>query len=157
MSDVVELPVAAIDHALPIAPQFYDYVRARIADNRLPPGAKISETVLSQKLDISRTPLRAALQKMASEGLVLTRPQVGSIVAKLDNAQLNEAIFIRAALVTAIVRKLAEAKADLATLEPILIIQKRAAELDDYATFFGQDEAFHAELAALQGCQGRGR
>ena len=151
MSDVVALPLVAIDHALPIAPQVYDYVRARIVDNRLPPGAKISETVLSRQLDISRTPLRAALQRLASEGLVLTRPQVGSIVAKLDNAQLIEAIFIRAALETAIARRLAETKADLAALEPILFIQKRAAERDDYATFFGQDEAFHAELARIAG------
>lgn len=151
MSDGVGLPVAAIDYALPIAPQVYDYVRARIVDNRLPPGSKISETVLAQILGISRTPLRAALQKLASEGLVLTRPQVGSIVAKLDNAQLNEAIWIRAALETAVVSKLAESKADLATLDPILIIQKSAAERDDYATFFRQDEAFHAELARIAG------
>lgn len=151
MNSVVDLPTAAIDHTLPIAPQVYDYLRARIVDNRLPPGAKISETVLSQKLRISRTPLRAALQKLATEGLVDTRPQVGSIVAPLDNALLLEAISLRAALETEVVRTLADRMADLTPLEPILAIQKRAAERDDYATFFGQDEAFHAELARIAG------
>ena len=140
-----------IDHAFPIAPQVYSYLRARIVDNRLPPGAKISEASLADTLNISRTPLRAALQKLATEGLVNTRPHVGTAVAKLDVAQLHEAVFIRAALETAVVRKLAKMKADLSTLNPIMEIQKRAAERDDYAAFFVQDETYHAELARIAG------
>jgi len=140
-----------IDHAFPIAPQVYSYLRARIVDNRLPPGAKISEASVADSLNISRTPLRAALQKLATEGLVNTRPNVGTAVAGLDVAQLHGAVFIRAALETAVVRKLAEMKADLRTLDPIMEIQKRAAERDDYAGFFVQDEAFHAELARIAG------
>ena len=140
-----------IDHASPIAPQVYSYLRARIVDNRLPPGAKISEASLADTLNISRTPLRAALQKLATEGLVNTRPHVGTAVAKLDVAQLHEAVFIRAALETAVVRKLAKMKADLSTLNPIMEIQKRAAERDDYAAFFVQDETYHAELARIAG------
>lgn len=140
-----------IDHAFPIAPQVYSYLRARIVDNRLPPGAKISEASLADTLNISRTPLRAALQKLATEGLVKTRPHVGTAVAKLDVAQLHEAVFIRAALEAAVVRKLAEMKADLSTLNPIMEIQKRAAERDDYAAFFVQDETYHAELARIAG------
>ena len=140
-----------IDHASPIAPQVYSYLRARIVDNRLPPGAKISEASLADTLNISRTPLRAALQKLATEGLVNTRPHVGTAVAKLDVAQLHEAVFIRAALEAAVVRKLAEMKADLSTLNPIMEIQKRAAERDDYAAFFVQDETYHAELARIAG------
>ena len=140
-----------IDHAFPIAPQVYSYLRARIVDNRLPPGAKISEASLADTLNISRTPLRAALQKLATEGLVNTRPHVGTAVAKLDVAQLHEAVFIRAALEAAVVRKLAEMKADLSTLNPIMEIQKRAAERDYYAAFFVQDETYHAELARIAG------
>ena len=140
-----------IDHAFPIAPQVYSYLRARIVDNRLPPGAKISEASLADTLNISRTPLRAALQKLATEGLVNTGPHVGTAVAKLDVAQLHEAVFIRAALEAAVVRKLAEMKADLSTLNPIMEIQKRAAERDDYAAFFVQDETYHAELARIAG------
>jgi GntR family transcriptional regulator, rspAB operon transcriptional repressor len=145
------LPSKNIDHQIPIAPQVYDYLRARIVDNRLSPGAKISEAPLASQLMISRTPLRVALQQLAKEGLVDIRPQVGNIVAELDNAQLQEAVFIRAALEAEVVNRLAKANADLSTLEPIMAVQKRAAQLDDYSTFFGQDEAFHAELARIAG------
>ena len=138
-----------IDHALPIAPQVYNYLRARIVDKRLSQGAKISEASLAERLNISRTPLRAALQQLASEGLVNTRPHVGSTVARLDVTQLREAVFIRAALETAVVRKLVDMKADLSTLDPIMEAQQRTASRDDYASFFVQDEAFHAELSRL--------
>ncbi|MFA3918819.1 GntR family transcriptional regulator [Ruegeria hyattellae] len=140
-----------IDHTLPITPQVYNYLRVRIVDNRLPPGAKISEASLAHTLNISRTPLRAALQKLASEGLVNTRPHVGSTVAELDVTQLQEAVFLRAALETAVVRRLADMNADLSSLDPIMEIQQSAAKRDDYAAFFVQDEAFHAELARLAG------
>ena len=138
-----------IDHALPIAPQVYNYLRARIVAHRLSPGAKISEASLAERLNISRTPLRAALQQLASEGLVNTRPHVGSTVARLDVTQLREAVFIRAALETAVVRKLVDMKADLSTLDPIMEAQQRTASRDDYASFFVQDEAFHAGLSRL--------
>lgn len=62
-----------------------------------------------------------------------------------------EAVSIRAALETEVVRKLAGTKADLTSLEPIMAIQKHAAEMDDYVTFFGQDEAIHAGLARIAG------
>lgn len=88
MSEGTTLPSAAIDHAQPISKQVYDYLRTRFVDNRLPPFVKISESVLPEKLNISRTPLRAALQKLATEGLIHTRPQVGTIVAPLNDAEL---------------------------------------------------------------------
>jgi len=149
MTKNVPLPTKDFDFSIPIAPQVYDYLRARIVDNRLPPGTKISEAPLASELRISRTPLRVALQHLAAEGLVDTRPQVGNIVAELDNAQLHEAVLIRTALETEVVSRLAKAKADLSSLEPILAVQERAAQLDDYAAFFGHDEAFHAELARI--------
>ena len=149
MTKKTPLPSSDIDHTASIAPQVYDYLRSRIVDNRLPPGARISEAPLASKLKISRTPLRVALQQLATEGLITTRPQGGSIVAEFDNAQLHEAVLIRGALEVAVVQRLAESKADLTSLESIMAVQERAAQLDDYATFFVQVEAFHAELARL--------
>lgn len=149
MTTKVPLPSSDIDHTVSIAPQVYNYLRVRIVDNRLPPGARISEAPLASKLKISRTPLRVALQQLAAEGLITTRPQVGNIVAEFDAAQLHEAVLIRAALETAVVRRLAMGRVDLSSLESIMAVQERAAQRDDYATFFVQDEAFHAELAKL--------
>ena len=140
-----------IDRSMPIAPQVYNYLRQRIVDTRLRPGERLSEATLAESLDISRTPLRAALQQLANEGLVKTLPQVGSVVADFDNDRLEEAIFIRSALESAVVRKLASQPFDPAPLDTILTMQARTAEIDDYATFFFYDEAFHAKLAEMAG------
>lgn len=140
---------ADIDTGRPIAPQIYEMLRTRIVDNRLPPGAVISEAETARLCAVSRTPVRAAIQNLASEGLVQVRPQVGTVVAPLDEARLNEAVFVRAAIECAVVRRLAETGADLTRLDPLLAAQRAAAERDDYMTFFRHDEAFHAALAEL--------
>ncbi|WP_305985349.1 GntR family transcriptional regulator [Roseibium sp. MMSF_3544] len=140
-----------VNSSQPIAPQAYEYLRQCIVDNRLPPGASISEAVLAAQMNISRTPLRAALQQLAGEGLIVTRPQVGSVVASQDTDRLEEAVFMRSALEEAVVRRLAEKGLDNRDVEKSFAIQKLAADADDYATFFREDEQFHARLAELAG------
>jgi DNA-binding GntR family transcriptional regulator len=147
----VNIVEVALDLTRPIPPQLYEILRKRIVDNTLQPGERISEAGLAQEFEVSRTPLRAALQQLATDGLVSVRPQVGTLVAKLDVGQLNEAVFIRSALECAVVEKLASNTTDLAELDRTLTLQAAAAEIDDYATFFQHDEAFHAKLSELAG------
>ncbi|MFT6932630.1 MAG: DNA-binding GntR family transcriptional regulator [Paracoccaceae bacterium] len=146
-----ELDPNEIDRMMPIAPQVYAILRQRIVDNRLQPGAPIGENTLALRLNISRTPLRAALQQLAKEGMIVTRPQVGSVVAQLDGARLEEAVVMRAALEAAVVRRLAERGFREQLLTQSFAEQEIAAEADDYATFFSHDETFHAKLAELAG------
>lgn len=140
-----------LDLTKPIPPQLYEILRQRIVDNTLQPGERISEACLAQEFNVSRTPLRAALQQLATDGLVSVRPQVGTLVAGLDVGQLNEAVFIRAALECAVVETLAGSAVDFRELDLILAQQAAAAEADDFATFFRHDESFHAKLAELAG------
>ena len=140
-----------LDLTKPIPPQLYEILRQRIVDNTLQPGERISEACLAQEFNVSRTPLRAALQQLATNGLVFVRPQVGTLVAGLDVGQLNEAVFIRAALECAVVETLAGSAVDFRELDLILAQQAAAAEADDFATFFRHDESFHAKLAELAG------
>ena len=140
-----------LDLTKPIPPQLYEILRQRIVDNTLQPGERISEACLAQEFNVSRTPLRAALQQLATDGLVSVRPQVGTLVAGLDVGQLNEAVFIRAALECAVVETLAGSAVDSRELDLILAQQAAAAEADDFATFFRHDESFHAKLAELAG------
>ncbi len=140
-----------IDRSRSIAPQIYDALRARIVDNRLPPGAALSESEIARFCDISRTPLRAALQQLSGEGLIIVRPQVGSVVAPHNEARLRESVFIRCAIEEAVARKLAETGLDEDELAPILEAQRRAGERDDYMAFFRHDEQFHEALARMAG------
>lgn len=136
-----------IDRSSAIAPQLYAVLRQRIIENRLPPCAPVNESDVARLCDVSRTPLRAAMQQLATEGLIRTRPQVGTIVAPLNEKRLREAAVIRSALEQAVVRQLAGRVLEDAVLAPVLAAQHRAAEADDYAMFFIHDEAFHQMLA----------
>lgn len=140
-----------VEPGRPIAPQVYDALRARIVDNRLPPGAIVSEAEIARLCAVSRTPLRSAIQSLAAEGLVSVRPQAGTVVAPLDEARLKEAVFVRTAIECAVVRRLAEQRVGLSELTPMLEQQRIAAERDDYMTFFRHDESFHAALSRLAG------
>ena len=48
----------------------HEHLRQEILDNRLPPGSELNEVALSQALGVSRGPVREALGRLASEGLV---------------------------------------------------------------------------------------
>ena len=138
-----------IDRGKAIGPQIYDALRLRIVDGRLPGGAPIHESEIAALCSVSRTPLRAALQQLASEGLIVTRPQVGSTVAPRDRGRFLEALFVRAAIEREIARRLAERVLDETALRPIMMRQEAAARIDDYASFFDADEDFHALLAQM--------
>ena len=140
-----------IDRTQAIAPQIYAVLRQRIVDNRLGPEEQLSESALAKTFDISRTPLRAALQQLAREGLIDILPQVGSVVAKLDTARLEEAVFMRAALEEAVARRLASRPFDRDRLVASFAAQEVAAKADNYEVFFREDERFHALLAELAG------
>ena len=65
-------------------------VRAMLLDGEIPPGARIPERDLCEKLQISRTPLREALKVLAAEGLVQLLPNRGSRAARLTDKDMRD-------------------------------------------------------------------
>src|SRR3989440_9013477 len=65
-------------------------IRAILLDGEIPPGARIRERELCERLQISRTPLREALKVLAAEGLVQLLPHRGSRAAKLTAKDMQD-------------------------------------------------------------------
>ena len=65
-------------------------IRAILLDGEIPPGARIPERDLCDRLQISRTPLREALKVLAAEGLVQLLPNRGSRAAKLTDKDMRD-------------------------------------------------------------------
>jgi DNA-binding GntR family transcriptional regulator len=65
-------------------------IRTMLLDGDIPPGARIPERELCEKLQISRTPLREALKVLAAEGLVQLLPNRGSRAARLTDKDLRD-------------------------------------------------------------------
>ena len=76
----------------------HDHLRDEIVSGALPPGAELHEFALARSLGVSRGPVREALGRLATEGLVTIRPRRGAIVRALSNEEFIEAYQVREAL-----------------------------------------------------------
>src|SRR6476646_10902876 len=76
----------------------YDHLRAEILSGRLGPGAELAEVALAEQLGVSRGPIREAIGRLASEGLVTVRPRRGAVVSSLSKEEFLELYQVREAL-----------------------------------------------------------
>jgi DNA-binding GntR family transcriptional regulator len=70
-------------------------VRAMIVDGRLAEGERINEVHLAEKLGVSRTPLREALNRLSAEGALTSAPRIGYFVRPLTLEEFKEIYAIR--------------------------------------------------------------
>ncbi len=127
-----------------------DALRQMILDGELPPGARLSERALGERLGVSRTPLREALRMLASEGLVRHEPNRGAVVAPLDRADI-EATFELLAALEGLAGELAAQRIDAAQLAEIkaLHFEMRAHHArGDRAAYFRANQDIHRHIAA---------
>ena len=73
-------------------------MREAILSGETAPGARLNEVRLSQMLEVSRTPVRAALQVLAGEGLLDYQPNRGYVVRQFPLSEIVDAYDIRAQL-----------------------------------------------------------
>jgi DNA-binding GntR family transcriptional regulator len=62
-----------------------------LIEGDIPPGAKLNERELCERLGVSRTPLREAIKLLAAEGLVDLLPNRGAVAVKLSLADVDRA------------------------------------------------------------------
>ncbi len=73
-------------------------LREKIGRGELPPGARLGEIALAQELGISRTPVREAINQLASEGLVELTPHAGAFVRRPSREEIAEIYELREVL-----------------------------------------------------------
>ena len=73
-----------------VAEDVYKQLASDIVMGQFSPGTRLDEVMLSARFAVSRTPVREALKQLAITGLVVYRPNRGSIVASMTEVQLNQ-------------------------------------------------------------------
>ncbi len=76
----------------------YDYIRKRILSGEFPPGHPLLTEVLAAEIKVSRTPVRDALRKLETDGLVTIRAHLGASVKKMNLKEYREMSDLRLAL-----------------------------------------------------------
>lgn len=140
-----------LDQPASIAGSIVPAIREAIISGELPAGARLSEIQLAKQFDISRTPVREALDQLDSEQLVDVIPYVGSRVRPIRLRDVEEIYQIRIALetmaVSLIVPKLTAMSS--ARIKQMLEELKSSANGDDSERFARARDDFHLLIVDL--------
>ncbi|MFN2745848.1 GntR family transcriptional regulator [Bacillus sp. z60-18] len=133
--------------------QVYDWLKEDIMKFRLTPGTHISEKEISERYEVSRTPVREAFLQLSREGLLEIYPQKGTRVSLIDLHLVEEARFMRENLEKAVAELACEDFPEQAVieLEHNLNMQQLSMKQKNYESLFDLDEAFHKTI--FDGCQ----
>ncbi|MFN4171740.1 MAG: GntR family transcriptional regulator [Pseudorhodobacter sp.] len=83
---------------LPSGQSAYRRILESIRSGDLPPGSRLRETDLAERLGLSRTPVREAIRQLEADGLVTHLPRQGATVRRLDYAEVIELYEMRMVL-----------------------------------------------------------
>ena len=145
-------PLAEED-TLSLGERAYRRLRESIVQGMLPAGRKISERSIATELGISAQPVREALRRLEQDGMVVTLPRRGTVVAEVGPAQLGELGRIRAAL-EGVACALAAERIDAGSLGALAAILKRmtaGTEAGDTEALDEANEEFHALIHRATG------
>lgn len=91
-----------------LASKAYNQLKDSIISGKLTPGMRLQEESLTEKMGISRTPFREALNRLNSEGLVDIVPKKGARVAQLTEEDLDDLFEVREIIETQFMKKAIE-------------------------------------------------
>ncbi len=115
------------------------------------PGERLNEVEYARRLNVSRTPLREALNRLVSEGFLTVMPSRGFFARPLDAKQIFDLYELRGTIETAAYR-LAAARASEQSISALSAsVGKATAAMRkaDPTTRLRSDELFHEGLVAL--------
>ncbi|MFY0734713.1 GntR family transcriptional regulator [Aurantimonas sp. NFXS3] len=132
----------------------YEDVRADIIRGQHPPGSRLTEEMLAERYEVSRTPVRAALHKLASDGFVDMIPRIGALIKTRSQAELAEIYGVRALLegTAAGLAATRRSEADLARLTHLAEEMERiVADRGQIERLSRLNQEFHQVIAAASG------
>ncbi|HVB41798.1 MAG TPA: GntR family transcriptional regulator [Streptosporangiaceae bacterium] len=147
------LPGPAAQPSQGAVDRVYASLRRGILDGTYPEGARLGEMELAEALRVSRTPVREALRRLGSEGLIETLPNKGARV-RIWSARELDGIFDLRALLEGHAAALAAARiadAELAVIADIVVQMEAATSpglAPDYDLITELNGQFHGAVAA---------
>ncbi|MFM8610741.1 MAG: GntR family transcriptional regulator [Burkholderiaceae bacterium] len=138
-----------------LADEVYQQLKQDLADFVLVPGDRFTENEVSERLQVSRTPVRQALLRLQSEGHVEVLFRSGWRVLPFDFARFDQLYDLRLLLETTAVRRICEdyTRVDRAQLDALSAIwlvpqARRSSDAQQVAQW---DEDFHCALVSAAG------
>lgn len=133
-----------------ITDQVYRRVRGLLLEGGYAPGERLSEVALAGRLEVSRGPVREALERLAHEGLVVRVPRRGAFVRRYGRNEVRELMELRRVLEGAAGRLAAERASD-DELAGMRALQEAADAVIQSGSGYPPDEDFHLAVVRLAG------
>lgn len=144
MSNIISIPRQALHQEVATR------LRQRIIEGELAPGVKLNERELSERLMVSRTPLREAIKMLAAEGLVELLPNRGAVVAQMSEQDVIDTFEVIAGL-EGLSGELAAQRisdAELAEIRALHYEMLAAHARRDLPTYYALNARIHAQINA---------
>lgn len=136
----------------------YDVLRRKIIDGNFAPGQQLNLKKLEDQLDVSRTPLKSALARLQTEGLVSVHPRRGTYVMEYEKRDIEECFEVRIALEAQALRHAFEPRNKDKLQEIIRLLEGMSTYYQDENTWQEQtsdfmiyDRMLHIQFMELSG------
>lgn len=140
-----------IEKAVSYKEKVYKELKSAIIAQKIKAGEILNERKLAERLGISRTPVREALQMLVNDGWVIVEPWKGAYVSPITKKDLVEVFQVRLALETLAIELIVEkiTEAELEVLSDILLKQEKLWENYQADAFIKVDREFHMVIAQI--------
>jgi DNA-binding GntR family transcriptional regulator len=129
----------------------YGWTRSRILDGRLGGGSMINEGDVSAAVGVSRTPVREAFLRLASEGMLRLFPKRGALVLPVTPSDMRDVMEARLLVepwAVAVVARLTDRGEVVAKLRSAIDTLEGRRAADDQVGYQEADRAFHEIIVA---------
>jgi DNA-binding GntR family transcriptional regulator len=143
-AEVISIPRAALHE------QVAQRLRQMLLEGRIAPGAKLNERELSERLNVSRTPLREAIKMLAAEGLVELLPNRGAVAVALTEADVAHTFEVMAGLEAQAGELAAQriTEAELAEIQAMHFEMMAAYTRRDLSAYYTLNARIHSAISS---------
>ena len=138
--------VGKMIHLLPAREQVASYLRKAILRREIPEGSVLTLEETARHMGVSATPVREALQLLASQGLVKLRPNKGAVVLGMDEKAIRDHFAVREILEREAAALAARPGSDLTEVEQVYAGMEKCMEEHRYGDYKHYNESFHMAL-----------
>lgn len=128
-----------------------DRLRSEILEGRFPPHTQLAEVELARQLQVSRGPIREAMQRLIQEGLLRAERNRGVFVVELGLDDARDVYLARGVIERAAAAIVAKERPEAALAELEEIVGRIAASVGAWSELIGHDLAFHQTLVEAAG------
>jgi DNA-binding GntR family transcriptional regulator len=133
---------------IPLKDKVYKTLRYDILTGKTPGGTHITESSIASRLNVSRTPVREALQRLTQEKLITSLPRAGYIIEDMSNDDIQDLFSARFDIEVLVVKKAAQyiTAAELEMMERNIEKAKTCIKTGNLQTITDLDLEFHGMI-----------